>query len=231
LALPNASFIGFTGTPIEKTDANTRTVFGDYISCSPPVAPFGHVASRLSIPEAATGDRFEGDEYRFLIVASKFQTGFDQPKLVAMVVDKKLSGVACVQTLSRLNRTTAGKEETFVLDFENTAEDIEKGFQPFYDRVTLSKETDANQLYNIRTDLEKFAIHEAADLEAFANEWFSAKQSVEKLQGVVNPVAKKWQAEAKDDQVDYKSKARDFVKLYSFLIEDLNTRSGACHGL
>ena len=118
-----------------------------------------------------------------------------------------------------------------MLDFENTAEDIEKGCQPFYDRVTLSKETDANQLYNIRTDLDKFAIHEVAVLEAFAKEWFSAKRSVEKLQGVVNPVAKKWQAEAEDDQVDYKSKARDFVKLYSFLIEDLNTRSGACHGL
>jgi len=188
-------------------------------------------AKMNGFPEAATGDRFEADEYRFLIVASKFQTGFDQPKLVAMYVDKKLSGVACVQTLSRLNRTTAGKEETFVLDFENTAEDIKKGFQPFYDRVTLSKETDANQLYNIRTDLEKFAIHEAADLEAFAKEWFIAKPSVEKLQGVVNPVAKKWQAEAEEDQVDYKSKARDFVKLYSFLIEDLNTRSGACHGL
>jgi type I restriction enzyme R subunit len=174
-------------------------------------------AKMNGFPETATGDRFEGDEYRFLIVASKFQTGFDQPKLVAMYVDKKLSGVACVQTLSRLNRTTAGKEETFVLDFENTAEDIEKGFQPFYDRVTLSKETDANQLYNIRTDLDKFAIHTPADLEAFANQWFIAKRSVEKLQGVVNPIAKKWQAEDEEDQVDYKSKARDFVKLYSFI--------------
>jgi len=104
-----------------------------------------------------------------------------------------------------------------VLDFENTAEDIEKGFQPFYDRVTLSKETDANQIYNIRTDLDQFASHEAGDLEAFGKEWFSAKQSVEKLQGVVNPVAKKWMAEAEEDRVDYKSKARDFVKLYSFL--------------
>ena len=109
-------------------------------------------AKMNGFPEAATGDRFEADDYRFLIVASKFQTGFDQPKLLAMYVDKKLSGVACVQTLSRLNRTTTGKEETFVLDFENSAEDIEKGFQPFYDRVTLSKETDPNQLYNIRTD-------------------------------------------------------------------------------
>jgi len=174
-------------------------------------------AKMNGFPEAATGDRFEADDYRFLIVASKFQTGFDQPKLLAMYVDKKLSGVACVQTLSRLNRTMAGKDETFVLDFENTAEDIEKGFQPFYDRVTLSKETDPNQLYNIRTDLDKFAIHETADLEAFANEWFAAKPKVSLLQGVVNPVAKKWLAEAEDDQVDYKSKARDFVKLYSFL--------------
>jgi type I restriction enzyme R subunit len=174
-------------------------------------------AKMNGFPEAATADRFEADDYRFLIVASKFQTGFDQPKLVAMYVDKKLSGVACVQTLSRLNRTTAGKEETFVLDFENTAEDIEKGFQPFYDRVTLSKETDANQLYNIRTDLDKFAIHTAADVDAFANEWFAAKRQIEKLQGVANPVAKKWQAESEEDQVDYKSKARDFVKLYSFI--------------
>ncbi len=174
-------------------------------------------AKMNGFPEAATADRFEGDEYRFLIVASKFQTGFDQPKLVAMYVDKKLSGVACVQTLSRLNRTTAGKEETFVLDFENSAEDIEKGFQPFYDRITLSKETDANQLYNIRTDLDKFEIHLASDVEAFANQWFAAKPNVEKLQGVANPVAKKWQAEDEEDQVDYKSKARDFVKLYSFI--------------
>lgn len=72
-------------------------------------------ANMNGFPEAATADRFEGDEYRFLIVASKFQNGFDQPKLVAMYVDKKLSGVACVQTLSRLKRTTAGKEDTFVL--------------------------------------------------------------------------------------------------------------------
>ena len=104
-----------------------------------------------------------------------------------------------------------------MLDFENGAEDIENGFQPFYDRVTLSKETDANQLYNIRTDLDKFAIHTAEDLEAFAKVWFAAKRQIEKLQGVANPVAKKWQAEDEEDQVDYKSKARDFVKLYSFL--------------
>ena len=174
-------------------------------------------AKMNGFPDAATADRFEADEYRFLIVASKFQTGFDQPKLLAMYVDKKLNGVACVQTLSRLNRTTAGKYETFVLDFENSAEDIEKGFQPFYDRVTLSKETDPNQLYNIRTDLNKFGVHEAADVEAFARLWFTDKPKIEKLQAAVDPVAKKWGVEAEEEQVDYKSKARDFVKLYSFM--------------
>ena len=178
-------------------------------------------ANMNGFPEAATADRFESDDCRFLIVASKFQTGFDQPKLIAMYVDKKLGGVACVQTLSRLNRTTAGKEETFVLDFENSAEDIEEGFQPFYDRVTLSKETDPNQLYNIRTDLEKFGIHEAKDVEAFANLWFDKsktdKQKLPLLHAAVDPVVRKWLAEAEEEQVDYKSKARDFVKLYSFM--------------
>ena len=174
-------------------------------------------AKMNSFPEAATADRFEADEYRFLIVASKFQTGFDQPKLVAMYVDKKLSGVACVQTLSRLNRTTAGKEETFVLDFENSAEDIEQGFQPFYDRVTLSKETDPNQLYNIRTDLEKFGIHEAKDVEAFAALWFADKPKIALLHSAADPVAEKWKAGGEEEQVDYKSKARDYVKLYAFI--------------
>jgi len=174
-------------------------------------------ANMNGFPEAATADRFEADEYRFLIVASKFQTGFDQPKLVAMYVDKKLSGVACVQTLSRLNRTTAGKAETFVLDFENTAEDIENGFQPFYDRVTLSKETDPNQLYNIRTDLEKFGIHAVADVEAFGKLWFADKPKLPLMHATVDPVAEKWKAEAEEEQVDYKSKARDFVKLYAFI--------------
>ena len=174
-------------------------------------------ANMNGFPEAATADRFEADEHRILIVASKFQTGFDQPKLVAMYVDKKLSGVTCVQTLSRLNRTTAGKEETYVLDFENTAEDIEGSFQPFYDRITLSKETDPNELYNIRTDLEKYGIHDTAEVEAFAKLWFAAKPNIEKLHAAVDPVAKKWQAEEEEDQADYKSKARDFVKLYSFM--------------
>ena len=174
-------------------------------------------AKMNEFPENATADRFEGDEYRFLIVASKFQTGFDQPKLVAMYVDKKLNGVTCVQTLSRLNRMAQGKQDTYVIDFENSAEDIEKSFQPFYDRIALSKETDPNLLYNIKTDLEKLSIHEPSEVEEFAKLWFVDKPNIAKLHACTDLVVKKWQAEKEEEQIDYKSKARDFVKLYSFM--------------
>jgi type I restriction enzyme R subunit len=174
-------------------------------------------AKMNGFPDTATADRFEADEYRFLIVASKFQTGFDQPKLTSMYVDKKLSGVTCVQTLSRLNRTTPGKDATFVLDFENSADEIEKSFQPFYDRVTLSKETDPNQLYNIRTELSKFGIHEVEDVETFAKLWFADRPRIDTLHASIDPVANKWGAEAEEERLDYKSKVRDFIKLYSFM--------------
>jgi type I restriction enzyme R subunit len=174
-------------------------------------------AGMNGFPESATADRFEADENRFLIVASKFQTGFDQPKLVAMYVDKKLSGVTCVQTLSRLNRTMQGKDRTFVLDFENKAEDIEESFQPFYDRIALSRETDPNELYNIRTSLDKCAVHDKVDVEAFAGLWFTAKPNIAKLHATTDPVAKRWLALNEDDQAQYKSFVRDFIKLYSFM--------------
>lgn len=174
-------------------------------------------AGMNGFPESATQDRFEADENRILIVASKFQTGFDQPKLMAMYVDKKLSGVTCVQTLSRLNRTFPGKEETFVLDFENEAQDIEDSFQPFYDRIVLTKETDPNTLFDIRTDLAKFSLYSDADVEAFAAEWFAKKPAIKKLHAITDPVAKNWLKQDESDRVDSKSKARDFVKLYAFL--------------
>ena len=174
-------------------------------------------AAMNGFPESATQDRFEADENRILIVASKFQTGFDQPKLVAMYVDKKLGGVACVQTLSRLNRTCPGKDETFVLDFENDADDIQKAFQPFYDRLVLTRETSANELYDIRTDLETMAVYTVPVVDAFAAEWFSSRRSIKKLHAIADPVAVIWKAKPEDDRVNFKSKARDFVKLYSFL--------------
>ena len=107
-------------------------------------------------PENATADRFEGDEYRFLIVAIKFQTGFDEPLVQSMYVDKKLSGVQCVQTLSRLNRTKKGKTDTFVLDFVNDTEDIVKSFQPYFTSTKLVGETDPDKLYDMLDDIKGY---------------------------------------------------------------------------
>lgn len=103
-------------------------------------------------------ERFELDEYRLLLVADKYQTGFDQPLLHTMYVDKKLSGVRAVQTLSRLNRTCPGKEDTFVLDFANDVEEIQKAFQPFYEGTTIEEEIDPNQLYDLRDRLADYGV-------------------------------------------------------------------------
>ena len=174
-------------------------------------------ANMNGFPEVATADRFEEDDNRFLIVASKFQTGFDQPKLLAMYVDKKLRGVTCVQTLSRLNRTMQGKNETFVLDFENGAEDIQEGFQPFFDRILLTEGSDPNALYDIATDLNNFHIYEASQVESFAELWFATKPKIERMHALIDPIVQIWNDTEEEDQVDFKSKARDFVKLYAFL--------------
>src|SRR5713226_4548534 len=98
-------------------------------------------------PERHTAEAFKKAENRILIVANKFQTGFDQPLLHTMYVDKKLGGVNAVQTLSRLNRTYPGKEDTTVLDFANEAEHIQQAFQPYYEKALLSEATDPNLLY------------------------------------------------------------------------------------
>ena len=103
-------------------------------------------------------DKFGGDEYRLLLVADKYQTGFDQPLLHTMYVDKKLSGVRAVQTLSRLNRTHPGKEDTFILDFANEPSEIQESFQPFYEGTTIEEDIDPNQLYDLRAKLDAFAV-------------------------------------------------------------------------
>lgn len=102
---------------------------------------------------------FDKDEYRILIVADKYQTGFDQPLLHTMYVDKKLSGVKAVQTLSRLNRTCPGKGDTFVLDFANDRQTILDSFQPYYEVTTVTEETDVNHLYDLKTRLDQFQVY------------------------------------------------------------------------
>src|SRR5574341_1237147 len=125
------------------------------------------------VSEKQTAKTFERQEYRFLIVANKFQTGFDQPLLHTMYVDKKLGGVNAVQTLSRLNRTLPPqKRGTMVLDFANEADAIKAAFEPYYETTLLSEATDPNLLYEVQTRLTAFPVYTEADVDAFAKVYF-----------------------------------------------------------
>ena len=132
-------------------------------------AEIDHTEANMNgFPEIQTARTFNRDECRFLIVANKFQTGFDQPLLHPMYVDKKLGGVNAVQTLSRLIRIHPGKDDTMVLDFANEAEEIQKAFAPYYDRTLLSEATDPNLLYDLQTKLSEFHLYTTEDVERFA---------------------------------------------------------------
>ena len=171
-------------------------------------------------PESETKDKFDEDEYRMLVVANKYLTGFDQPKLSAMYVDKKLQGVLAVQTLSRLNRSAnkLGKktEDLFVLDFFNSTEDIQKSFDPFYTSTTLSGATDINVLHELKDSLDDSGIYEQSEVEDFNEKYFN-KVDAQFLSPIIDVAAQRFVTELGLDEklkADYKIKAKQFVKIY-----------------
>jgi len=172
-------------------------------------------------PEAQTARMFERPEYRFLIVANKFQTGFDQPLLHTMYVDKKLGGVNAVQTLSRLNRTHPEKKGTMVLAFANEAEEIRAAFEPYYETTLLSEATDPNLLYEIQTRLAAFPVYTATDVETFAKVYFDARATQDRLYAALAPVVERFGALSKDEQHEFRGQLTDFVRLYAFLAQVL----------
>jgi hypothetical protein len=115
----------------------------------------------------------QSDQYQVLLVANKYQTGFDQPLLHTMYVDKRLSGVQAVQTLSRLNRMAPGKEETFVLDFVNDAEEIRRSFQPYYEQTVVAESADPHQLYELQHRLEGMQVFWSSEVEAFCKFFYA----------------------------------------------------------
>ena len=161
---------------------------------------------------------FERGEYQVLVVAEKYQTGFDQPLLHTMYVDKLLSGVRAVQTLSRLNRTRLGKNDTFVLDFVNSAEDIQGHFRPFFEQTTAAP-TDPNVLYNLRDRILRAAIihpdEQAAAVKAMMSRDPSRSQSVYALTG---PAVERFhEMQDAEEREDTRTAIRDFVRAYAFL--------------
>ena len=129
-----------------------------------------------TIKEKALPEAFHTDEFGMLIVAEKYQTGFDEPLLHTMFVDKKLSGVKAVQTLSRLNRTMRGKQNTFVLDFVNSAEDIQKAFEPYYEETILEEETNPNVIYDLKNALDSYRVYQEMEVLKFADVFYSNKE-------------------------------------------------------
>ena len=177
-------------------------------------------AQMNGFPESETKDKFDEDEYRMLVVANKYLTGFDQPKLSAMYVDKKLQGVLAVQTLSRLNRSAnklAKKtEDLFVLDFFNTVDDIKTSFDPFYTSTTLSSATDINVLNELKDSLDDSGIYEQSEVEGFNEKYFN-KVDAQFLSPIIDLAAQRFVAYLEleeKEKADYKIKAKQFVKIY-----------------
>jgi len=213
-ALAVREYLAEQGEPFEALVAFTGTV-------KDPDNGVEYTEAKMNgFSEDKLRQRFEAPQRKILIVASKYQTGFDQPLLKAMYVDRKLSGVTAVQTLSRLNRIYPDKKDVVVLDFENAPEHIAKQFQPFYDRIKLTNEVDPEKLYDIRTDLEDYGIHTPAAVDAFCEVFYqklSKEAKIAKLHALTNPLVDQYKQLVETDRKNYKSLMRDYVKLYGFL--------------
>jgi type I restriction enzyme R subunit len=160
------------------------------------------------------------DDFNMLIVAEKYQTGFDEPLLHTMFVDKKLNSVKAVQTLSRLNRTTRGKEDTFVLDFANTQEEIKKAFQPYYEATVLESETDPNSIYDIKRMLDDFHIWQYSEVEAFAKKFYQkTTPTLDTLSPILKPAIERYEVLEDKQKDDFKSLLYSFNRIYSFIIQ------------
>ena len=174
------------------------------------------------IKERELPDKFATEEYQLLLVAEKYQTGFDQPLLHTMYVDKRLDGIQAVQTLSRLNRTCPGKEDTFVLDFVNRTEDIQAAFQPYYEQTVIGDEADPRQLYELQGKLEAMHVFSREDVDAFCKVFFKPKATQSPsdhamMNACLDPAVGRFGQLAEEEQENFRSLLNTFRNLYGFL--------------
>ena len=184
------------------------------------------------IKETELPEQFDSDNYQVLLVADKYQTGFDQPLLHTMFVDKVLSGVQAVQTLSRLNRTAKGKEDTFVLDFVNDHEAIYDAFKPYYQRTALGDIPSDEKLASLGNTLDEWKIYTQSDIDEFANIWFSGRTTPtnnehKRLNAIIDKAIEKYQhisddpEHNKEQQKLFKSQLQSYLNLYLFVSQIL----------
>lgn len=201
--------VAFSGTVKDGTD--------DYTEPGLNVRKDGSHVSEKQLPEA-----FHGDEFNMLIVAEKYQTGFDEPLLHTMFVDKKLSGVKAVQTLSRLNRTTRGKSDTFVMDFINEADGIIESFAPYYKETVLDEEINVNLIYDTKVLIRQYMLYNESDIEKFNKIYYKKEQSesdLGRIASLFTPLLKNFTELSDDDQFKFKKAVKNFVKWYAYITQ------------
>ncbi|EAH6236892.1 type I restriction endonuclease subunit R [Campylobacter upsaliensis] len=170
--------------------------------------------------EAMLKDEFKKDNYRFLIVAEKYQTGFDEPLLHTMYVDKRLEGINAVQTLSRLNRICQNKEDTCVLDFVNTHEEIGKSFSTFYGQTYLKEPTNIDNIYTLKSELFDYGIYTQDELNSFIEE-IRKEQDENKIHSKLDNMIKEYNAKNDDEKTEFYTKAKVYLREYAFLAQIL----------
>ncbi|EAL0033421.1 type I restriction endonuclease subunit R [Campylobacter upsaliensis] len=170
--------------------------------------------------EAMLKDEFKKDNYRFLIVAEKYQTGFDEPLLHTMYVDKRLEGINAVQTLSRLNRICQNKEDTCVLDFVNTHEEIGKSFSTFYGQTYLKEPTNIDNIYTLKSELFDYGIYTQDELNSFI-EAIRKEQDENKIHSKLDNMIKEYNAKNDDEKTEFYTKAKVYLREYAFLAQIL----------
>lgn len=175
------------------------------------------------VSEAALKKEFRNSKtHRFLIVADKYQTGYDEPLLHTMYVDKRLADIAAVQTLSRLNRRTRGKEDTFVLDFVNDAEEIRRSFQPYYEATSAAEGADHTHLYKLRSELLRSEVIHESEVEAFAKDFYVPRKKVTKKshgkwQRWMQPAVDRFSVLPSEEKERFRGRLRGYVNLYAYL--------------
>ena len=181
------------------------------------------VVTGKPIGESALPGRFESMDYQILLVANKYQTGFDEPLLHTMYVDKRLDGVQAVQTLSRLNRMIPGKDTPFVLDFVNDAEDILRAFKPYYDKTGLQQPSDPSQLERLKHELDQEQIYHRSEIEAFATVFYKPQEKQSpadhaQMQKHLQPAVDRFEAlDDNDKRQEFRDRLSAYVQLYAFL--------------
>ncbi|WP_206185204.1 type I restriction endonuclease subunit R [Thioclava sp. F42-5] len=180
-------------------------------------------ATANGFAETELPKKFDTDAYQVLVVAEKYQTGFDQPKLVAMYVDKKLAGLQAVQTLARLNRTYPGKDRTFVLDFQNTMEDIKEAFAPFFEATALEERTDLNQVYDLEQRISNSTYINKDEVERFAAQFFKGNLTEQDrlvLEGTVRLTVERFLLDEDEAQKEeFRQLLKSFQRFYAFVAQ------------